>query len=140
TAPHLPGNFAGNVGNLEFFDSLDAAVAGKQSSPSFFSPAGERRHQTESCDHHASHRGHSRRTQPTPAAYGDMRRSQQSTSLMQKIPAGCRSALCVLFEKFYGVTHRQNRLGGIVGNFAAELFLKSHDQLDRIETVGAEVI
>src|SRR5690242_15280114 len=69
-----------------------------------------------------------------------MQRSRQSTSIMQKIPAVCRSALCVLFEKFYGVTHRQNRLGGIVGNFAAELFLKSHDEFDGIETVGAEVI
>src|SRR6516164_364105 len=51
-----------------------------------------------------------------------------------------RSALCVLFEKLDGVAHRQNRLRGIVGNLAAELFLKGHHELDGIETVRAEVI
>jgi hypothetical protein len=56
------------------------------------------------------------------------------------MPAGDRLALSVLFEKFDGVAHRQNGLGGIVGNFAAEFFLKSHDQLDRIETVGAKIV
>src|SRR5215469_13676741 len=57
-----------------------------------------------------------------------------------KMPAGDRLALCVFFEKFDGVADRQNGLGGIVGNFAAELFLKSHDQFDSVETVGAKVI
>src|SRR5262249_22253708 len=56
------------------------------------------------------------------------------------MPAGDRLALCVFFEKFDGVADRQNGLGGIVGNFAAELFLKSHHQFDSVETVGAKVI
>jgi hypothetical protein len=59
-------------------------LAGKEPLPTLFSPAGERRHQSKPCDDHASHRGHSRRTQPEyrPAAYRHMRRSRQSTSLM----------------------------------------------------------
>src|SRR5690242_13980612 len=57
-----------------------------------------------------------------------------------KMPADEQSAFCVLFEKFNGVADGQNSLGGIVRNFAAEFFLKGHDQLDRIETVGAEVV
>src|SRR5512135_2422852 len=89
-ARHLAGNLASNIGNFEFFDALDAALAREQPLPSLFSPAGERRHQSKACDHHASHRGYSRRTQPEDraAAYSNMRRSRQSTSLMQK----CRPA------------------------------------------------
>src|SRR5262249_60008354 len=51
-----------------------------------------------------------------------------------------RSALCVLFEKFDCVADGQNRLGGVIRNFTAEFFLKRHDELDRIETIGTEVI
>src|ERR1700729_1507253 len=50
------------------------------------------------------------------------------------------SALRVLFEKFCGVADGQNRLRGVVGDFATELFLKRHHELDGIETVGAEVV
>src|SRR5215470_19942639 len=84
---HLAGNLAGNIGNVELLDAFDAALAGSQPPPCLFNPASERRHQPEPCDHHASHRGYSRRTQPEyrPAAYKEMRRSRQSTSLMQKM-------------------------------------------------------
>src|SRR5262245_51974136 len=50
------------------------------------------------------------------------------------------SALRVLLEEFNGVADRQNGLGGIVGNLATEFFFKRHDELDRIEAVGAEII
>src|SRR5437660_7228110 len=70
-----------------------------------------------------------------------MRRLRQSISIMQKIPGDRdRSALCVFFEKFDRVTNGQNRFGGVVGDLAAKFFLKGHNELDRVETVGAEVI
>src|SRR6266436_1561066 len=50
------------------------------------------------------------------------------------------SAFSVLFEKFRGVTDGQNRLRGVIGNFATEFFFKRHHELDGIEAVGAEVI
>src|SRR4051812_44657604 len=50
------------------------------------------------------------------------------------------SALCVLFEEFHGITDRENRLGGIVRNLAAELFLEGHHQFDGVEAIGAEVV
>src|SRR5436190_6313532 len=50
------------------------------------------------------------------------------------------SALCVLLEEFHGITDRENRLGGIVPNLAAELFHERHDELDGIEAIGAEVV
>src|SRR5207245_7288762 len=50
------------------------------------------------------------------------------------------SAFRVLLEKLRGVADGQNRLGGVVGNFATELFFKCHHKLDGVETVGAEVV
>jgi hypothetical protein len=50
------------------------------------------------------------------------------------------SAGSVLFKKFDGITDGLNFFGRIVGNFAPELFLKGHDQLDGVEAVGTEVI
>src|SRR5437868_3284274 len=50
------------------------------------------------------------------------------------------SALRVLLEKFGGVTDGQDRLGGIIGDFAAEFFFERHHQFDRVKTVGAEVV
>jgi hypothetical protein len=49
-------------------------------------------------------------------------------------------AFCVLFEELDGVANGQDRLGGIVRNLAAELLLERHDELDRIEAVGTEVV
>src|SRR3569833_4626702 len=51
-----------------------------------------------------------------------------------------RSALGVLLEEFRRVADRQDRLRGVIGNFAAELFFESHHQLDRVEAVSTEVI
>src|SRR3954469_23433236 len=50
------------------------------------------------------------------------------------------SAFRVLFEKLGRVADGQNRLGGIIGNLATELFFKCHHKLDRVEAVGAEVV
>src|SRR3954452_12601880 len=49
-------------------------------------------------------------------------------------------AFRVLFEEFYGIADRKNRLGGIVGNLAAEFLFESHDQFDGVEAVGAKII
>src|SRR3984893_16667019 len=49
-------------------------------------------------------------------------------------------ALRVLFEKFCGVADGQNRLRGVIGNFAAEFFFKCHHEFDGIEAVSAEVV
>ncbi len=50
-----------------------------------------------------------------------------------------RRSACV-FQEFDRVTDSQNIFRSIVGNFAAELFLKSHDQLDRVETIRAKIV
>src|ERR1700704_6306238 len=50
------------------------------------------------------------------------------------------SALRVFFEEFCGVADGQNRLRGIIRNFASEFFFKRHHKLDGIEAVGAEVV
>src|SRR5260370_34855852 len=51
-----------------------------------------------------------------------------------------RSALGVLLEKPGRVADRQDGLGRIIGDLAAELFLEGHDELDGVEAVGAEVV
>src|SRR6476660_2375237 len=51
-----------------------------------------------------------------------------------------RSALCVLFEELDGVADCQNGFGGIVGYLAAKFLLEGHDELDRVEAVGAEIV
>ena len=38
------------------------------------------------------------------------------------------------------VLHGQDLLGGIVRDFATELFLEGHDEFDRVETVSTEVV
>src|SRR5262249_23532499 len=50
------------------------------------------------------------------------------------------SAFRVLLEKLRRVADGQNRLGRVIVNFAAELFLKGHHELDGVETVGAKVV
>src|SRR5207237_983947 len=49
-------------------------------------------------------------------------------------------ALGVLLEEFHRIADGEDGLRGIVGNFTAELFLEGHDQFDRIEAVGTEVV
>src|SRR5215211_327284 len=51
-----------------------------------------------------------------------------------------KSAFCVLFEEFHRVADGEDRLGGIIGDFAAEFLLECHDELNGIETVSPEII
>src|SRR5205085_4732698 len=53
---------------------------------------------------------------------------------------GTPSALGVLLQEFDRVAHGQDRFGGIIGDFATELLLEGHDELDGIERVRAEVV
>ena len=62
-ARNLAGNLAGDIRDVEFFDAFDAAVAGQQPLPRLLDPAGERRHQSKTCDDDTSHQGHSRQRQ-----------------------------------------------------------------------------
>src|SRR5258708_8304314 len=55
------------------------------------------------------------------------------------VPRGA-SAFRVLFEKLRRVADGQNRLCGVVGNFATELFFKCHHNLNGVETVGSEFV
>src|SRR5579872_1516878 len=50
------------------------------------------------------------------------------------------SALRVLFQKFGRIADGQDRLGGVIGNLTTEFFFESHHELDRVETVSAEVV
>ena len=50
------------------------------------------------------------------------------------------SALGVLLEEFHRVAHGQNGFRGIVWNLAAELFLEGHDEFDRVEGVGSQIV
>src|SRR5208282_6395863 len=50
------------------------------------------------------------------------------------------SAFRVLFEELDGVAHGENGFGGVVGNLATKFLLEGHDELDRVEAVGAEII
>src|SRR6185437_3581519 len=54
--------------------------------------------------------------------------------------SGLGSAFRVLLEEFDGVTHGQNRFGGIVRNFAAEFLLERHHEFDGVETIGAKIV
>src|SRR6187200_3603869 len=50
------------------------------------------------------------------------------------------SAFRVLLEKLRRIADGQNRLSGVIGNFATELFFKCHHKLDGVETVSAKVV
>src|SRR5947209_4274462 len=73
-----------------------------------------------------------------------------TTRLMASLP-GTRNAAArraripqsrsaVRLDKAHGVLDRDDLLGGIVGDLAPELLLERHDQLDRVEAVGAEIV
>src|SRR5262245_21054765 len=49
-------------------------------------------------------------------------------------------ALCVFFKEFNGVADRQDGLGGVIRDLATEFFLERHDEFDRVEAVGPEIV
>src|ERR1700729_2975226 len=44
------------------------------------------------------------------------------------------------FDELNGVFYGDDLFGGIVGNFATEFLFESHHQLDRVETVRAQIV
>ena len=54
-------------------------------------------------------------------------------------PQASLSGRCLL-QELHGIADRQDVLGGIIGDLAAEFFLERHDQFDGIKTVGAEIV
>src|SRR5262245_54210790 len=46
----------------------------------------------------------------------------------------------VLLEELDGVADGQDVLGRVIGDLAAELLLEGHHELDRVQTVGAQVV
>jgi hypothetical protein len=55
-------------------------------------------------------------------------------------PRRTRSAFGVLFKKFNRVANGQNGFSGIVGDLAAKFFFEGHNELNRVEAVGAKII
>src|SRR5579864_453485 len=51
-----------------------------------------------------------------------------------------RSAFGVLFEELDRVADGQNGLRRVVGNLATEFLFEGHDEFDRVEAIGAEII
>src|SRR5262245_3367816 len=49
-------------------------------------------------------------------------------------------AFCVFFKEFNGVANRQDGLGGVIGDLATEFFLERHDEFDRVQAVGPEIV
>src|SRR5207302_10955930 len=54
-------------------------------------------------------------------------------------PGGPR-LLAVRVDEAHRVLDGDDLLRGIVGNLAPELFLERHDELDGVETVGAQIV
>src|SRR5262245_4297587 len=48
--------------------------------------------------------------------------------------------LGVRFDVLDGFLHPRDLLGILVGDFDAELFLEGHDEFDRVERIGAEIV
>src|SRR5579872_1167022 len=46
----------------------------------------------------------------------------------------------LLLDEIDGILHRHDLFGGFVRNLATEFLLEGHDQLDRVEAVGAKIV
>src|SRR5262245_46825311 len=91
-----------------------------------------------------SRRSACRRTPPSSISYSPGTTECQGQSPIAQCARIRRkwrsSALRVLLEELDGVADRQDGLGGIVGDLAAELFLERHDEFNRVEAVSTEII
>src|SRR4051794_30321161 len=78
----------------------------------------------------------------TPTPSGLTMPSPVTTTLrILKTPAAApRLRGRVLLQEIDRVFHGQNLLGRVVRDFDTEFFLEGHHQLDRVETVGAQVV
>src|SRR5262245_2531448 len=67
-------------------------------------------------------------------------RPKSDRKIREDPPKWRLSALRVLLEELDGVADRQDGLGGIVRDLAAELFLERHDEFNRVEAVSTEIV
>src|SRR5262249_43948591 len=74
---------------------------------------------------------------PPPRGRQGNLRSQKTVKVRPKMAA---SAFCVFFKEFNGVADRQDGLGGVIRDLATEFFLERHDQFDRVQAVGPEIV
>src|SRR4029079_5173487 len=131
------GDLAGEIGDLEGLDPPRAALAVEDTRPRCVNAAAEWRNHAQPRDDNPSH---FKDSSPKLAGHNKKPGDRSTTARPALcVPRGA-SAFRVLFKKFCRVADGQNRLCGVVGNLATELFFKCHHKLDGIETVGAEVI
>src|SRR5271170_7550438 len=102
-------------------DGANAALAGQQIAPHFFSANAAAANQSYARNHNSA-------IQKELLLYGMGRR------------ASALLALGVFLDVIHGVFHRGDFFGVFVWNFNAEIFFKSHYQLDGVERIGAQVI
>src|SRR5664279_2064381 len=131
------GNPAGQIGDVKRLDLSGAAFAVEDALPGRLDATAEWRHHAEARDDNPPHIQHS---SSIFAAHNKKPVDRSTTARPARQYHAGASALRVLLEKFYGIADGQNRLRGIVRNFATELFFKCHHELDGIEAVGAEVV
>src|SRR4029079_5781021 len=62
------------------------------------------------------------------------------TSKAIEQPRRTRSAFGVLFKKLNRVANGQNGFSGVVRDLAAKFFFKGHNELNRVEAVGAKIV
>src|SRR5262249_39048827 len=76
------------------------------------------------------------------------RLTRASSAVSRRLPArdpldlatGSQARSAVRLDKAHRILDGYDLLGGVVRDFAPELLLKRHDQLDRIEAVGPQIV
>src|SRR5690349_2478813 len=141
-ARHDAGDLARQIRDVERFDPARAALTVEDPLPGRLDATTEWRDHAEARDDNSPHASSSSPSPETssPAAC-NKKPVERITMARPALSHPHRaSALCVLFEKFGGVTDGQNRLRGIVRNLTTEFFFKCHHELDGVETVSAEIV
>src|SRR5579885_605267 len=143
TALYLRGDLAGQIGGVEFLDLRGSALSVEDVFPRRIDIRAKRRDHSKASDNHATHaqisgselwaKNQTSLTGPSWPDQGNLAR------LLITLEKNCGSVR-VLFQKRDGIPDGQNGFRRSVGNFAAELFLERHDQLDRVEAVSTEVV
>src|SRR5690606_20144710 len=107
------GNLAGDIVDLKVVNTLGATLAGKDVGPCGLNTTAERRDKPES-------------------GYDDS--TQFHGQAQPQLLAGG------LGQEGDGITEGLDRLGGVVRNLNREFFLESHNQLDLIQGVCAQIV
>src|SRR5271163_4130483 len=106
---------------VKMSDGANAAFAGEQVAPDFFGANAAAANQSNARNHNST-------IQRELLLYGMVRR------------ASALLALGVFLDVIHGVFYRGDFFGVFVWNFNAEIFFKSHYQLDGVERIGAQVV